>query len=192
MIGKTISIPPSIVAEGMQKMLYWFFAYPNQAFGINELSTKLKIAKTTTVLVVQLLAKEKFLTIEYVGRYWRVTVNTAHEYMVEKKVPYHLSLMYESKIIKVIQQKFPGAKAIVLFGSYRKGDDTQKSDVDIAVEVLGTEQPKQVLLGTFKKLGYRENVPVTLLVFNRQHISLNLFANIANGIILDGFLEVRP
>ena len=41
-------------------------------------------------------------------------------------------------------------------------------------------------------IGYRKNVPVNVHVFSRNKIDLNLFANIANGIILEGFLEVRP
>ena len=43
-----------------------------------------------------------------------------------------------------------------------------------------------------EKLGFRTNVKVNLHIFSRNKIDLNLFANIANGIILSGFLEVLP
>jgi len=33
---------------------------------------------------------------------------------------------------------------------------------------------------------------VHLHIFSRNKVDLNLFANISNGIILDGFLEVHP
>ena len=81
----------------------------------------------------------------------------------------------------------------MLFGSYRKGDDTDKSDIDMAVEVLG-EDPIRIIerFAQIPQLGFRQHVPVNVHVFNRANIDLNLFANIANGIVLDGFLEVRP
>ena len=43
-----------------------------------------------------------------------------------------------------------------------------------------------------KEFGYRKDVPVNLHIFSRNKVDLNLFANISNGIILDGFLEVHP
>jgi hypothetical protein len=41
-------------------------------------------------------------------------------------------------------------------------------------------------------IGYRKNVLVNLHLFTRNRVDLNLFANIANGIVLEGFLEARP
>jgi predicted nucleotidyltransferase len=100
--------------------------------------------------------------------------------------------VYESGILPEVHRTIPGAKSIILFGSYRKGDDTEKSDIDIAVEVTGNEPQKLVELGTIGQIGYRSNVKVNLFVFSRSKIDINLFSNIANGIVLEGFLEVRP
>ena len=83
-------------------------------------------------------------------------------------------------------------KNIILFGSYRKGDDDERSDIDIAVEVLGDEEPKIINIGVLNKIGYRNGIKINVYVFSRNKIDLNLFANIANGIGLEGFLEVRP
>ena len=83
------------------------------------------------------------------------------------------------------------AQVIVLFGSYRKGDDTDKSDVDIAVEVASNKDLEIIQLGRIPKFGYRKDVPINLHVFSRNKIDINLFSNIANGIVLEGFLEVR-
>ena len=91
-----------------------------------------------------------------------------------------------------IAQKIGNANAILLFGSYRKGDDTEKSDVDIAIEVAGNEEVQVISLGQITELGFRKNVQVNLHVFSRNKIDINLFSNIANGIVLEGFLEVRP
>jgi len=47
-------------------------------------------------------------------------------------------------------------------------------------------------LGTVEQLGYRKNVRINLHVFSRNKINLNLFSNISNGIVIEGFMEVRP
>ena len=92
--------------------------------------------------------------------------------------------------MKKIYEKVGNAKAIILFWSYRKGDDNEKSDIDIAVEVIGNQDLKIVNLENIHQFGYRKNVPVNLHVFSKNKVDINLFSNIANGIVLAGFLEV--
>ncbi|MBS3140340.1 nucleotidyltransferase domain-containing protein [Candidatus Woesearchaeota archaeon] len=173
------------------KIMHWFFSYPVREIGLTELSRHLKIAKTTANRIVAKLAKEGFLKIEIIGNLWRISQDLSHEYNVVWKIPYNLHLVYQSGIINEIRKVFLNPRAIILFGSYRKGDDTEKSDIDIAVEVLEEKDLEIIHLGMIPQLGYRSNVPVNIHIFSRNKINLNLFANIANGIILEGFLEVR-
>ena len=90
-----------------------------------------------------------------------------------------------------IYKSIPSSRAIILFGSYRWGTDVEESDIDIAIEVVGNEHFRVTRLGIIEQLGYKKNVPVNVHLFSRNKVDLNLFANIANGIVLDGFLEVR-
>ena len=87
---------------------------------------------------------------------------------------------------------FCAPRAIILFGSYRWGTDNEKSDIDIAVEVLGDQPMRIGPLLVFDRLGFRKKVTVNLHLFSRSRIDLNVFTNIANGIVLDGLLEVHP
>ncbi|MBI3026708.1 nucleotidyltransferase domain-containing protein [Candidatus Woesearchaeota archaeon] len=101
-------------------------------------------------------------------------------------------MIYESNITKEINKVIDNPRAIILFGSYRKGDDTENSDIDLAVEVLDDKEIEILKFGVFPSFGYRKNVVVNLHIFSRNKIDLNLFANIANGIVLEGFLEAKP
>ena len=47
-------------------------------------------------------------------------------------------------------------------------------------------------LGIIKQLGYRKNVKVNMHTFSRSKADLNVFTNIANGIVLYGLLEAKP
>ena len=176
---------------GYFKVMYWFFDYPDVPITLSELASRLKISKVTAYRAVISLIKEGFLIKEQIGRAWRITCNLSHPYNTTRKVPYHLQLIYESGIIDAINEAYPDNLAIILFGSYRRGDDVHNSDLDIAVEVPKLGSVKHIEF-TKMDLGFRKNVPVHLLIFSRESIDANLFANIANGIVLEGFLEVKP
>ena len=182
--------------EAYQKVLYWFFSFPNMETGLNDLASNLEIAKTTAKKVVNILIQEGFLNKKVYGKAWNITCNKLHEYNFTKKIAFNLEIMlraYKCQGLKEhILSEVGNAKSIILFGSYRKGDDTEKSDIDIAVEIENNKEPKIIQLGIIPQIGYRKNVKVNLYTFCRNKVDLNLFTNIANGIILEGFLEVRP
>lgn len=178
--------------EAFNKVLIWFFSYPRTEIGLSDLAEALKISKATANRVVKDLEKEDFLTIKVIGKVWRITCNQKHFYNSSRKIGYNLEMIYSSPILSTISEIIRNYRAIILFGSYRKGDDTEESDIDIAVEVLGKKEMEIINLGILPEFGFRKNVPVNLHVFSKDKIDLNLFANIANGIVLDGFLEVKP
>jgi predicted nucleotidyltransferase len=177
--------------EPYNKVLYWFFSFPDISIGLNELSSKVKISKSNANRVVNRLEKEGFLIKEVIGKSWRIKCNKNNIYNKSKKLAFNLQLIYDSDILSKVNKKFPNAQAIILFGSYRKGDDIDKSDIDIAINLIGNNQLKIEELGTIEKFGNRKNVMVNLYIFCNQEIKNNLFSNIVNGIVLDGFLEVK-
>ncbi|MBS3093524.1 nucleotidyltransferase domain-containing protein [Candidatus Pacearchaeota archaeon] len=159
---------------------------------LNDLASQLSISKTNARTIVLQLVEEGFLSLKELGRLWRISCNKSHFFNYTIKIAYNIENIYESNILGEIRKVIPNSRAIILFGSYRKGDDTEKSDIDIAVEVIDNEDLRINQLGIIHEIGFRKNVPVNLHIFSRNKIDLNLFANIANGILLDGFLEVRP
>ncbi len=176
----------------LDKGLVWFYAYPKTKVGLNELAKLINSSKTATKQVVESLIQIDFLNRDIAGKSWILSANQNHPYFLTKKVPYNLSTIYESGVIDAIYKSIPSApRAIILFGSYRWGTDLEESDIDIAVEVIDNQDLQVVRLGVIEQLGYRKKVPVNLHIFSRNKVDSNLFSNIANGIILDGFLEVR-
>jgi len=175
--------------------MYWFFSFPNMETSLNDLAKDLEISKTTAKRIVEVMVEDDFLIKKIYGKTWRITCNIKHYLNHSTKIAFNLSMIYNAynnglkdTILDVVEN----AHSIILFGSYRKGDDNEKSDIDIAVEVSNDEDVKIVNLGTISHFGHRKNVPVNLHIFYRNKIDTNLFSNIANGIVIDGFLEVRP
>lgn len=182
--------------ESYQKVLYYFFSFPQKNFSLTEISKKLNISKTTANIIVNKLDKEHLIKIEHIGRNWRIFLNKDYSYLYSLKLGYNIMMiyrmLYNSNIIEEIGKIIPNYGNIILFGSYRKGDDTENSDIDLAVEVGGYKQTEIHELGVIPQFGYRKNVRVNLHIFSRNKIDINLFSNIANGIVIEGFLEVKP
>jgi len=181
------------VDEPYLKMLYWFFSYPKAEIGLNELSSKLKMSKTTAKKAANELIAEGFLINNPYGKSWRIRCNTDHYYNYSRKISYNIDGIFQlfeqglrDKIYKIVANPV----CIILFGSYRKGDDDETSDIDIAVEVSGEANLKIFPLGKVDA-GFRRNVDANLHVFSRKNVDINLFSNIANGFVLEGYLEVR-
>ena len=179
------------IERAYEKCLVWFFAFPRTKIGITELARSIKSSKTATKQAVETLITKQAITREIAGKAWILLANQKNLYFSRKKIPYHFDKIYESGIVEAIRKAVPQARSIILFGSYRWGDDNEESDIDIAVEVLENKDMEIVRLGIIEQLGYRKNIPVNIYIFSRNKIDLNLFANIVNGIVLDGFLEVR-
>lgn len=179
------------LSETYKKVLFYFFSFPQQAIGLNDLSKNIKSSKNAVKEAINRLVNEDFLNIEKIGNAWRITANQKHPYFITRKIPYNLQLVYESNIVEHVYKTIPNAKAIILFGSYRWGSDNENSDVDIAVEVLDNEELRIFTLGAIGEFGLRKDIKINLHIFSKNKVNLNLLANIANGIVLDGFFEVR-
>ena len=178
--------------DAYQKTLFWFFSFPDMEFSLSDLADELEISKKTANRVVSKLEQENFLKKEVIGKVWRLRATKEHIFAYSKKIPYTLMQLYEIGIVQMIRETIPNAKAIILFGSYRKGDDIESSDIDIAVEVTEPTETKSQQLGVVKEFfSHRKNISINLTIFSRNEVDPNLFANIANGIVLDGFLEVN-
>ena len=185
------NVPVEQLERTLDKCLVWFYANPRTKIGLTELARSINSSKTATKQIVESLVQQQFLKREVIGKAWLLSSNQKHPYFFTKKIPYNLQSVYESGIIDAVYKTVSSPRAIVLFGSYRWGTDVEESDIDIAVEIIDNLDLQVLRLGTIEKLGYKKNVPVNIHIFSRNKIDLNLFANIANGIVLDGFLEVR-
>lgn len=192
MAKKLKNVPLLEVSENYRRILTYFFSFPEHPIGLNDLSEQIGASKTSTKLAVNQLIDQGFLKKEEIGNAWRLSTDPKNPFIITKKIPYNLQLIYESGIIGAVYNKIPNARAIILFGSYRWGTDNEKSDIDIGVEVLDNKEMRIEMLGLVEQLGFRKNVKVNIHVFSRNKVDLNLFTNIANGITLDGLLEVRP
>ena len=139
----------------------------------------LNVSPTAVSKALQNLAYikiEKALTKE-------VELNRDDPEAVHYKRTENLRMIYESGLAEYLTERNPGA-AIILFGSYSYGEDTTKSDIDIAI--LGKK--KKIDTTSFEKTLQR---PINIQFYEDfRNINKNLKTSVINGVILNGIVEI--
>ncbi|NQU78801.1 nucleotidyltransferase domain-containing protein [Candidatus Woesearchaeota archaeon] len=102
---------------------------------------------------------------------------------VELKRAENVRQIYSSGLCDYLENKYSGS-TIVLFGSYSLGEDTVKSDIDIAI--IGGKEKKLDLVGFEKEL----ERTIVVNYYSNFKIHKNLKQNIFNGIVLQGQVEI--
>lgn len=176
-----------------QKALDLLFRRPYQEFTLSEVAKELKSSKTTTYRALLKLKGTGLITIVPIGRggLWRIRANYENPEFRKHKIVKNLLTIYTSGVVEHLDKVFGHPKAIVLFGSFRKGEDITGSDIDIAIEIAEDKELEIHRLSELEEFEFSVERQLKLHVFNRKRIDLNLFNNIANGIVLSGFLEVN-
>ena len=164
-----------------------FFGNPmpeSNGFQLRELSRLAKIAPTSTKIYLKKLKADGIIK-DSLHRPGYPLYSADRESAAYKfyKVIYNLSLIHESGILEYLQEACM-PDAIVLFGSFSKGEDTKDSDIDL---FLLCSEEKTNLIKFEKKIGRRVSL---FFSENFNSLSSELRNNIINGIKLKGYLKV--
>ncbi len=168
-----------------EKILHYFFINPTAKLRVREIERTLKLPIPSVIRYCKELEEEGFLRIIVIGRTKFYTANrTSERYLLEKKL-YNIKTLYECGLIKFIKIKLSNP-TIILFGSYSRGEDDEKSDVDLCIE---TPSKQKVNFKKFERMLNRE-----IHIFKCKSIfeikNKNLANNIINGVVLNGYVEV--
>ncbi len=180
------------IETARQKVWSVFLKYPEKEFSLSDIAKEAGVAKAHIGEILDEFYSSGLISITKLSNIWRIKANQESPEFIKSKIIHNLNFVYQSGLVEFLNEHFNNPKAVILFGSFRKGDDISTSDIDIALETDEVEEYKTVTttkLIEFEKLINRK---IQLHLFNRKIIDINVFNNIANGIVLSGFLEVKP
>ncbi|MBI2656918.1 nucleotidyltransferase domain-containing protein [Candidatus Woesearchaeota archaeon] len=164
----------------IQKVLALFFENPSREFHLRELSRLLRLSMPTIISATDKLAKEKIIIKEKGKVITKVTANRNNIDFARLKRLHNLELIYNSGLVNHLSESYNQPKAIILFGSFSRGEDIEKSDIDIAVI---TNKRLNSDLSKYEKILKKT---INLHEVNLDKISEEFKANLANGIVLEG------
>ncbi|MBN1646042.1 nucleotidyltransferase domain-containing protein [Candidatus Woesearchaeota archaeon] len=168
-----------------QSIQEYFFINPTAKLRVREIERLLKSPLPSVIRYCRELEKEGILTTEITGNVTFYTADRGSErYLLEKKL-YNIKLLYVSGMVEFIRRELSNP-AIVLFGSFAKGEDIESSDIDLYIE---TPSNKRISLEKFDKVLGR-----TIQMIRHKTIkdiaNKHLANNIINGITLNNYIEV--
>lgn len=165
------------------KVMKLFFDSPEKKFHIREIARQTCLSPSGVLKILKKLKKENLLTSERENVVENVEVSRSEKFFQLKKT-YNIRSLFESGLIDTLRDVYEEPEAIVLFGSYSKGEDTSQSDIDIAVV---TQKAANLDLKKIEKYLKRKINVYEIQIEAAEKEFLN---NLANGTVVYGFLRV--
>jgi predicted nucleotidyltransferase len=149
-----------------------------------DLAKILKVSPTAITNSIQRLQENQLIKVEKTKTINFISFNRDNQRSIELKRIENLKNIYLSGLSDYLEQELPGGTA-VLFGSYSLGEDTNTSDIDIAVI---ERKDKLLSLDKYEKILNRK---INVNFYNSwKEIHQHLKNNILNGILLQGRVEL--
>ena len=169
-----------LIESNTQKFLSIIFKSPTKGFTVREVARLIKVSPPTAASITKILENKDLIKVKKERVQYKVFGNLENENFRKLKRIYNI--FYLSDLIESLVKEFK-PNAIVVFGSYSRGEDTEDSDIDIFVDSV---MKKEINLERLEKELDRH---VHLHVNDIKKIPNDLKNSIINGIILYGFLE---
>ena len=170
------------IESNTQKMLELFFNHPKEQFTIRGIARRLKVAPPTSLRLVAQLTEKGYLRTKKHRHYTDVTADMENTEFIDLKKIYNLYSLLGLKTYIVKQLNYP--QAIILYGSYSRGEDTELSDIDIFIL---SSTKKEIDVSVYE-IDLKRKIH---LIRKSDFTSLpkELKTNIINGIVLYGGIE---
>lgn len=172
----------------IQKCSIWrvfavFAERPQKSFHVRELSKQISLSPTSVNIHLKKLEKAMLIVRETEGLYDSYKADFNNESFRFYKRIHNVVRLRESGLIEELENKlFP--TAIVLFGSYMKGEDIETSDIDLFL----LAEEKNISLEKYERaLGRRIQIFFSADI---KKLPRELKNNILNGIVIYGYLKV--
>src|SRR3989344_8662009 len=130
-----------------EMLMEYFFQEPDRLFHVRELARLTKLHPSSISKYLLKLSSEHLLDQKRELHHLLFRANAENPLFKEKKRHYNFMHLYHSGLITYVERElhYP---AIIIFGSYARGENRANSDIDIFII---TERKKELQLIPFEK-----------------------------------------
>ena len=172
-----------ITKDNNLKIMGFFFKYPNKTFHIRELARLTNLSSTGIIKIIKRLKNERLIVSKKTKVLEEIKPDFEGNFLFMKRL-YNLYSLNDSGLIDFIKNFYEFPKTIILFGSYSVGTDIEKSDIDIAIISNNKKIPE---LTKFENKLARK---INLHIVDLNKSSKEFLNSLANGVVLEGFVEL--
>lgn len=170
-------------------IIKYFVENPERWFHVRELAKITKNSPTTLSKYLKEMKKGDLLISERKFNHLFFKANNESSTFKDRKLFFNLEKIRKSGVIGHLKEIYQ-PEAIVLFGSFRKAENIEKSDIDLLVI---TPSKKEIKLDRYEK---KLRHSIQLFLFSKKKLeemkvkNKELLNNLLNGISLEGYWEV--
>lgn len=172
-----------LTKDNAYKIMKLFFDSPDKKFYIREIARLTGLSAPGVLKILKKLKKENLLKSERENVVENISALRNERFLVLKKT-YNLLSLFDSGLIQCLKDKYEEPEAIVVFGSYSRGEDVSGSDIDIAVV---TQKETQIQCKEYENYLKRK---ISIYEIQMSNIDKEFLNNLANGMVVYGFLRV--
>lgn len=122
-------------------VLELFIKNPYERYYLREASRILKISPMTVKRALDLLVKDRMLLREEFKNQILYRANMESAAFKHLKVAYNLAWLEKRDIVDYLKENLAGLSSLILYGSFAKGENDEKSDIDLlAISSSGTKK----------------------------------------------------
>ncbi|HLD19327.1 MAG TPA: nucleotidyltransferase domain-containing protein [Candidatus Nanoarchaeia archaeon] len=168
-----------------ERIKEYFFLNPTIRLRVRQIERTLSLPLPSVIRYAKELEKERILKETIISEVKLYSADrSSKEYLLEKKC-FNLKSLHRCGLVDFLAKELHNP-AIILFGSYAKGEDTEVSDIDIYIEA---SFEKKGAVEEFEKALKRK---IQFFTYKNVHHIRNkeLANNILNGIIINGHIEI--
>jgi len=169
--------------SAQERILDLIFKYPYTRFSYRDIERKTGVSIGSVSKFVKQLSEKKIINIEIRPNAKYVSGNTSNPLFTSLKRINNMNSIMESGLVERLDRKLR-SDAIILFGSFERGEDSEKSDIDICI--VGGRKRGFNLKPYEKKLARQ----IDTIKYRPKRASRGFKNSIANGIVLKGYNEL--
>lgn len=174
-----------ILKESLWKVFDIFVEEPLRIHYVKEISRKINLAPTSVKKHVQKLKKQNLITEKQGERFLGYVANRENEnFLFYKKISNIIKIKESGLLDFLASSLYP--QAIVLYGSYLRGEDIEDSDIDL---FISSKSQKILEIEKFEKI-LKRKIHI-LIEKDIKKLASELKSEIINGLVLYGYLKTE-
>ncbi|MEK6916669.1 MAG: nucleotidyltransferase domain-containing protein [Nanoarchaeota archaeon] len=171
------------------KIAKLIFNCPNKVYHIRMLERETGLSTTAIKDAIKYFKEFEIISIDSTTLTTNIKANLESESYRFYKFVFNIYRLKRYLFIDNLIRAYNNPEAIVLFGSFARGEDIEESDIDILI--ITSNEPEEYLtklIFTFEKELNRKINIHTLPSLEKSSVEFK--NNLANGIVLYGYLKV--
>ena len=171
--------------DSYNRVMAKIFENPTRTFHVRELARQTSLNPNTVLNVLKALRKEALISIQKKKHIVEISANTESVNFAKFKRIFNLEKMYTSDFIESLAFAFE-PDAISIIGSYSRGEDIERSDIDIVL--VNAKKKADIDLSKYELCFHKK---IHLVMANYEEMSEEFYANLINGIVVHGYIKLR-